>query len=249
MKDSSGTFPRDSGLFAKKKVVLAGPPAGLLRGAASVLSLAGYARARRRVRRGARGDRSREDSGPRDLRRRIPAGRRRWRLPAPARDAALADRLDDARRARRPPAPRGGARPGDQRLHARAVPGRRAPRQDEPAHPDPGAARAEHDRPRDGRRRPCASARCSTSPRTACSSRSRSRSRSGAPSRSSSSSPRDPKPLKAYGTDRPAHDRPRPLPPGVRDPVHRKSPRSTRCASTAFVAVRERAGFRPTRAI
>jgi CheY-like chemotaxis protein len=38
----SGTFPRDSGLFAKKKVLLAGPPAGLLRGAASVLSLAGY---------------------------------------------------------------------------------------------------------------------------------------------------------------------------------------------------------------
>jgi CheY-like chemotaxis protein len=38
----SGTFPRDSGLFAKKKVHLAGPPAGLLRGAASVLSLAGY---------------------------------------------------------------------------------------------------------------------------------------------------------------------------------------------------------------
>jgi CheY-like chemotaxis protein len=41
--DSSGTFPRGSGLFAKKKVVLAGPPAGLLRGASSVLSLAGYA--------------------------------------------------------------------------------------------------------------------------------------------------------------------------------------------------------------
>jgi CheY-like chemotaxis protein len=38
----SGTFPRDSGLFAKKKVLLAGPPAGLLRGGASVLSLAGY---------------------------------------------------------------------------------------------------------------------------------------------------------------------------------------------------------------
>jgi CheY-like chemotaxis protein len=38
----SGTFPRDSGLFAKKKVVLAGPPSGLLRGAASVLTLAGY---------------------------------------------------------------------------------------------------------------------------------------------------------------------------------------------------------------
>jgi CheY-like chemotaxis protein len=42
MKDSSGTFPRDSGLFARKKVLLAGPPAGPLRGAASVLSLAGY---------------------------------------------------------------------------------------------------------------------------------------------------------------------------------------------------------------
>ncbi len=42
MKDSSGTFPRDSGLFAKKKVLLAGPAAGLLRGASSVLSLAGY---------------------------------------------------------------------------------------------------------------------------------------------------------------------------------------------------------------
>lgn len=41
MKDS-GTFPRDSGLFARKKVLLAGPPAGLLRGAASVLTLAGY---------------------------------------------------------------------------------------------------------------------------------------------------------------------------------------------------------------
>ena len=39
----SGTFPRDSGLFAKKKVLFAGPPAGLLRGGASVLSLAGYA--------------------------------------------------------------------------------------------------------------------------------------------------------------------------------------------------------------
>jgi CheY-like chemotaxis protein len=38
----SGTFPRDSGLFAKKKVVLAGPPGGLLRGGASVLALAGY---------------------------------------------------------------------------------------------------------------------------------------------------------------------------------------------------------------
>ncbi len=43
MIPDSGTFPRDSGLFAKKKVLLAGPPAGLLRGAASVLSLAGYA--------------------------------------------------------------------------------------------------------------------------------------------------------------------------------------------------------------
>ncbi len=43
MKDSSGTFPRDSGLFAKKKVLLAGARAGLLRGAGSVLSLAGYA--------------------------------------------------------------------------------------------------------------------------------------------------------------------------------------------------------------
>jgi len=40
--DSSGTFPRDSGLFAKKKVILAGPPAGLLRGAAAVLTPAGY---------------------------------------------------------------------------------------------------------------------------------------------------------------------------------------------------------------
>jgi len=42
VNDSSGTFPRDSGLFAKKKVVLGGPPAGLLRGAPSVLSGAGY---------------------------------------------------------------------------------------------------------------------------------------------------------------------------------------------------------------
>ena len=42
MKDSSGTFPRDSGLFAKKKVVLAGPPAGLLRGAGPILIRAGY---------------------------------------------------------------------------------------------------------------------------------------------------------------------------------------------------------------
>ena len=43
MSPDSGTFPRDSGLFAKKKVLLGGPPAGLLRGAASILSLAGYA--------------------------------------------------------------------------------------------------------------------------------------------------------------------------------------------------------------
>lgn len=43
MDISSGTFPRDSGLFAKKKVLLAGPPAGLLRGGASILTLAGYA--------------------------------------------------------------------------------------------------------------------------------------------------------------------------------------------------------------
>ncbi|MDL2716596.1 MAG: PilZ domain-containing protein [Acidobacteriota bacterium] len=41
--DSSGTFPRGSGTFAKKKVALAGSPAGILRGAGSVLSLAGYA--------------------------------------------------------------------------------------------------------------------------------------------------------------------------------------------------------------
>ncbi len=40
--DSSGTFPRGSGLFAKKKVALAGPPAGLLRGAAGALETAGY---------------------------------------------------------------------------------------------------------------------------------------------------------------------------------------------------------------
>ena len=40
--DSSGTFPRGSGLFAKKKVALAGPPAGLLRGAAGTLEAAGY---------------------------------------------------------------------------------------------------------------------------------------------------------------------------------------------------------------
>jgi CheY-like chemotaxis protein len=41
--DSSGTFPRGSGLFAKKKVALAGAPAGLLRGAAGLLETAGYA--------------------------------------------------------------------------------------------------------------------------------------------------------------------------------------------------------------
>ncbi|HEX7616364.1 MAG TPA: PilZ domain-containing protein [Thermoanaerobaculia bacterium] len=40
--DSSGTFPRGSGLFAKKKVAVAGPPAGLLRGAAGALETAGY---------------------------------------------------------------------------------------------------------------------------------------------------------------------------------------------------------------
>ena len=40
--DSSGTFPRGSGLFAKKKVALAGSPAGLLRGAAGALETAGY---------------------------------------------------------------------------------------------------------------------------------------------------------------------------------------------------------------
>jgi CheY-like chemotaxis protein len=40
--ESSGTFPRDSGLFAKKKVLLAGPTAGLLRGAAAVLEPKGY---------------------------------------------------------------------------------------------------------------------------------------------------------------------------------------------------------------
>jgi CheY-like chemotaxis protein len=38
----SGTFPRGSGLFAKKKVALAGSPAGLLRGAAAALEMAGY---------------------------------------------------------------------------------------------------------------------------------------------------------------------------------------------------------------
>jgi CheY-like chemotaxis protein len=42
VSDDSGTFPRDSGLFARKKVFLAGPAAGLLRGAASILTLAGY---------------------------------------------------------------------------------------------------------------------------------------------------------------------------------------------------------------
>lgn len=40
--DSSGTFPRGSGLFVKKKVALAGAPAGLLRDAASALETAGY---------------------------------------------------------------------------------------------------------------------------------------------------------------------------------------------------------------
>lgn len=40
--DSSGSFPRGSGLFAKKKVALAGPPAGLLRGAAGALERAAY---------------------------------------------------------------------------------------------------------------------------------------------------------------------------------------------------------------
>jgi CheY-like chemotaxis protein len=40
--EDSGTFPRGSGLFAKKKVALAGPPAGLLRGAAGTLETAGY---------------------------------------------------------------------------------------------------------------------------------------------------------------------------------------------------------------
>lgn len=43
MRGDSGTFPRDSGLFVKKKVLLAGPPAGLLGGTASALTLAGYA--------------------------------------------------------------------------------------------------------------------------------------------------------------------------------------------------------------
>ncbi len=40
--DGSGSFPRGSGLFAKKKVALAGPAAGLLRGAAGTLETAGY---------------------------------------------------------------------------------------------------------------------------------------------------------------------------------------------------------------
>jgi len=40
--DSSGTFPRGSGLFVKKKVALAGAPSGLLGGAASALKMAGY---------------------------------------------------------------------------------------------------------------------------------------------------------------------------------------------------------------
>ena len=42
MIEDSGTFPRGSGLFAKKKVALAGAPAGLLRGAAGMLETAGY---------------------------------------------------------------------------------------------------------------------------------------------------------------------------------------------------------------
>lgn len=42
MIEDSGTFPRGSGLFAKKKVALAGAPAGLLRGAAGTLGAAGY---------------------------------------------------------------------------------------------------------------------------------------------------------------------------------------------------------------
>lgn len=41
--DSSGTFPRGSGLFVKKKVALAGVPEGLLGGASSALKMAGYA--------------------------------------------------------------------------------------------------------------------------------------------------------------------------------------------------------------
>jgi CheY-like chemotaxis protein len=40
--DSSGSFPRGSGMFARKKVALAGPPAGLLRGAAGALEGAAY---------------------------------------------------------------------------------------------------------------------------------------------------------------------------------------------------------------
>ena len=42
MIEDSGTFPRGSGLFKKKKVALAGSPAGLLRGAAGTLETAGY---------------------------------------------------------------------------------------------------------------------------------------------------------------------------------------------------------------
>ena len=40
--EDSGTFPRGSGVFARKKVALAGAPAGLLRGAAGMLEAAGY---------------------------------------------------------------------------------------------------------------------------------------------------------------------------------------------------------------
>src|SRR5262249_25253721 len=40
--DSSGTFPRDSGLFAKKRILLAGPSGGVLRGATAVLMPAGF---------------------------------------------------------------------------------------------------------------------------------------------------------------------------------------------------------------
>ena len=42
MIEDSGTFPRGSGLFKKKKVALAGAPAGVLRGAAGTLEAAGY---------------------------------------------------------------------------------------------------------------------------------------------------------------------------------------------------------------
>jgi CheY-like chemotaxis protein len=38
----SGTFPRGSGLFVKKKVAVAGAPEGLLRGAPGALEMAGY---------------------------------------------------------------------------------------------------------------------------------------------------------------------------------------------------------------